>query len=253
MARGFETTTGLVIQQGLFEESLTAKHKLGTRMQLADGRVFYYAKAGETMVAGYLAGSKVTHADFINEAISTEAVGAKSIDFTPSGSTTVAANAYAEGYITIYEGTTGAGQIRKIKSHPVTGAGAEFTVTLYDPFTAIINADATATLVYNPFFEVEHFADSAISPAGVPLIAGTDLYYLWLQTWGIAAVLNEGGSALGMNLAACTTTGSLIDISTTITSQATAVALPAKPVVGNVYAEAGVDGKFSAVLLKIYP
>ena len=52
MARGFEVTTGLVMQQGLFEESSTAKHRLGTRVQLADGRVFYYALAGEGLAQG---------------------------------------------------------------------------------------------------------------------------------------------------------------------------------------------------------
>jgi hypothetical protein len=253
MARGFETTTGLTIMQGIFEESSTAKHKIGTRMQLADGRVFYYTKAGATLAAGKLAGSKVTHADFINEAIATGAAGDTSIAFTPSGSATVAKDAFAEGFITIYEGTTGAGQCRKIEGHPETEAAAEFTVTLRDPFTVVVNADATATLVYNPFFEVEHFEDSAISPAGVPLIAATDTYYLWLQTWGIAAVLNTGNSALGQNLVASTTPGAVIDIAGTITSQATAVTLLAKPIVGNVYAEAAVDTKYSAIMLKLYP
>lgn len=45
--RGFETTTGKVIKQGLFEESATANHNVGTRMQLADGRVFFYATEGQ--------------------------------------------------------------------------------------------------------------------------------------------------------------------------------------------------------------
>jgi phage baseplate assembly protein gpV len=153
MARGFEITTGLVIQQGIFEESSTAKHKVGTRMQLADGRVFYYAKAGGTLTVGSIASSPIQDADFDICAVTTVAAGAKAISVTPAGSNTVAANDYAEGYVVIQTASTGGGQIAKIKSSGASASNAAIVCTLYDPLLLGVSATATAEIIKNLYWQ----------------------------------------------------------------------------------------------------
>jgi hypothetical protein len=247
MARGFEVTTGLVILQGLFELSATAKHKIGTRMQLADGRVFFYAlDGGSGLSAGKLNFSKATMSGHEDVDTSAQAIGTKVVTVTPATTEIALANQYAEGFISIRE-TTGQGQIRKIKSHPSAASTATCVLTLYDPWTVAITASEQADLMHNPMYKVTESATEEQLPAGIPLLAVTADYYFWNQTWGLASVLQDGNNPLGSMVTPGTVAGSVVEYAT---SEDTITGYD-MPVVG-VMAILGVDTKYSVMCLKIH-
>jgi hypothetical protein len=246
MARGFEVTTGLVIQQGIFELSSTAKHKIGTRMQLADGRVFYYAlDGGSGLSAGKLNFSRATVSGHEDVDTSAQAIGTKAVTVTPA-TTKVLANEYAEGFISIRE-TTGQGQIRKIKSHPSAASAATCALTLYDPWTTAITTSEQADLIHNPMYLVTESATEEQLPAGVPLLTVTADYYFWNQTYGLANVLQNGACPLGSMVTPGTVAGSVAEFSTATND----IAGFDMPIVG-IQAILGVDTKYSVVLLQIH-
>jgi hypothetical protein len=248
MARGFETTTGLVIQQGLFEESLTAKHKVGTRMQLVDGRVFYYAKAGGTLSAGKLCASVVTLSGHEDVDTSAQSIGDKEVTVTLN-TTAATADLYAEGWISTRE-TGGVGQMLKIKSHPVQAATTGTVVlTLYDPVTTALLSTGQADLMQNPFMDVIVAATTTEPAAGIPLIPVTNNYFAWLQTWGPAACLVDTTAALGSDIAAGVVDGSIEAIST----ETNDMEFFAAARVGHTIGAAGADAKYTAIMLQLFP
>ena len=219
MARGFEVTTGLVIQQGIFESSTVAKHKIGTRMQLADGRVFYYAETAGALAAGKMALAVLPTSDFDLCALDAAGVvGSKTIGITPAGSPTVAVNDFAEGWFIVHTGTTGGGQCRKIKSHDASASNSEITLVLYDPFTAVVHADATGEVIRNPYKDVTHLADDTGTAVGVPLVVIDSGSFGWLQTWGECALFAGGAGLIGAKLIVATTAGEVLSLSIDTTS-----------------------------------
>jgi hypothetical protein len=211
---GFETTTGLTIQQGLFEISSTAKHTIGTRMQLADGRVFYYAQAGASaLAAGKLNFSVATvsgHED-CDVAVAVTAFD-KEITVTPATAAGTA-NQYAEGWVSTRQ-TSGLGQFRKVKSNPAAGIAANVKLTMHDPFTAAITTSGQVDLISNPYKAVVESATEEQLPSGVPLVAVTASYYFWNQTWGLCNILQDGAVPLGSAVVPGTVAGSVKEFAT---------------------------------------
>jgi len=245
--RGFEVTTGLVIQQGLFSESSTANHKIGTRMQLADGRVFYYFLNGaSTLAVGKLCVSKAAQANHLEcTALGTASVGDKSVIITV-GATAVTANEYAEGWV--YSNLSdGLGYHYKIKSHTSASSAGNVTVTLYDPIQVATTSSTEWSFRYNPFYAVILQATITHSVCGVPPRAFTASYYGWMQTWGPAVVLGMDTAAAGTLIAAGTTDGSVSAL--TLATEDTVIT---ENLVGHMM-EANVDGDYKAVCLQIYP
>lgn len=255
MARGFETTTGLVIQQGIFEESSTAKHKRGTRMQLADGRVFFYGDVVEAVVAGKLCFSKPTHAD--NTAMVTTtasaAVGAKTLSGMTVGGTAITANEFAEGYL-ITQKVSGTGNCYKIKSHTSgTSAGTNLNIVLYDPLQQAIATTTEVTFCYNPWYKMSQPTTTVTSPpAGVPLRAFTIAYYGWVQTWGICAIQHDeaGSLTIGMRVHASTEEGAITSYTT---STETTGGGKIYPHVGYNFGQVAVDAEWTPIMLQLHP
>jgi hypothetical protein len=244
---GFEKTTGLVIQQGIFEESATAKHALGTRMQLADGRVFHYALAGGTLAAGKMCISTAPPSGHEDVDTSAQSAGDKEITVTVN-TTAVTANMYAEGYISTRE-TGGVGQTFKIrKNTATTETTGTSTLTLYDPIKTALLATGQADLLPNPFYKVTHSAAEENGAAGVPLIAVTSGYYFWLQTFGPATCLCDGSIPLGIMVVLGTVAGSVA----AITAATNDWAKYAYPIVGSNIGAAGVDTKYTTIHLRLY-
>lgn len=254
MARGFETTTGLVIQQGLFEESSTAKHKIGTRMQLADGRVFYYASTAEATVAGKLCFSKPTHAAKTAMVGGIAgAVGAKSISGFTVGTNAFTANEFAEGWLVVQK-VAGVGYTYKIKSNTSGSAAGTASVVLYDPIQVAITTLSEINFVYNPFYSVScGTATVTSSPAGVA-IKGViqSAYYGWLQTWGVCAVQHDeaGSLTIGMRVHASTEEGAVTGY-TTNTETTGGGKIYAD--VGHNYGQVAVDAEYTPIMLKLFP
>lgn len=253
MARGFEVTTGLVIQQGIWEDSSTAKHKLGTRMQLADGRVFYYTLNGAAAgVAGTLHECLAAAANHTNKNVSAAAIGAKSIDVTV-GATAVTANQYAEGFLGVQDGT-GEGHYYKIKSNTACSASGTTTVTLYDPIRVATVASGTseASLIYNPYYKTVKAATVTNMVVGLCNFVVTASYYFWLQTWGPAIVLGSAAIAtVGEPLCVHTTDGSVGYNFQTLTSQFASDVRFAYTPVGTALGQITVSGEYTPIFLRV--
>jgi hypothetical protein len=250
MARGFEVTTGLVIQQGIFESNTVQKHKIGTRMQLADGRVFYYCETAGALAAGKMAHSVLPTTDFDICALDAAGtVGSKTIGITPAGSPSVSANDFAEGYFVVHTGTTGAGQCRKIKAHDASDTNSEITLVLYDPFTAVVHADATGEIIRNPFKDVTHLANNTGTPVGVPLVVIDSGSFGWLQTWGECAMFAGSDGDINASLIIATTAGEVLSL----TIDTTAAYAAAVPEVGRNLSVTMTDTKYHASMLTLRP
>ena len=183
-----------------WEKVLTSdqRHKLGTRMALADGRVFRYAKdSGSGIAAGRLVQAPATDAaDDMDLAWSAgAAVGGTTI--TTGTSLTITKDQYKEGWLYTNDGA-GEGQIYPIKSNTaVSGAaGCVFTIDDEDGFAVALTATSSLFgVVYNLYDGVLVQPTTITNAAvGVSTTTVTASYYTWLQTWGPCALLDTGAS-----------------------------------------------------------
>lgn len=208
---GFETTTGLTTQHGLFEALADPKHSIGTRMQLADGRVFYYTKAGAVALSkGYLnmMALAIGGHELCDVAVAVDAFDAQ-ITLTPA-TAPVTVNQYAEGYVST-RSVSAMGQMRKIRSHPAAAIAANVVVTTYDPFTEAITTSGFADLIKNPYDEVIESAVEENVAVGVPLVDVAADYYFWNQTYGPANVLSDDVINPGATVIPGTVAGSVAE------------------------------------------
>ena len=199
---------GIMVRQGIYEQSATKKADLGRFFEFEDGRKFRYCQDG---------GSGITRAHLVcpaavvandNDVTQTGMTGASigdtEIDVLLGGATT--ANLYEEGFLTIVSGT-GLGFIYRIKKNKAGGASAASpcTVTLYDAIQVATDATSVITLTQSKFRDVRVApATTVTSPIiGVPLIDITADYYFWCQTRGYAPVMvdDDGNLTIGMGVA----------------------------------------------------
>lgn len=200
-------TGGGPSQQSVHETVTTARHRVGTRGQTIDGRVFYYAENRSTaIVTGVLLGAPAISVDFDDLATNTASVGDTSVNVTPVGTATYTVNQLVGGTLSINSGTTGAGTQYRIKSHPATTAATAFDIELEDPIRVAFNADTTATVVPNTYGGVVVAPTGAAVVVGATQIAvpvGTDTapIYFWAQSWGEATILaGAAGDVVGHTL-----------------------------------------------------
>lgn len=188
----------------VYEISAEPRQELGARLELDDGRVFRYAKAGSTaLIAGYVQQSAATigsTTEQVNMTVTVAgAVGKNSVTIT-AVTDAITANLFKDGYLVTYDGTAtqGGGQTYKIQSNGACGAAGNFAVTTYDPFIVAISTSAKAAVCKNPYDSVVIWAYATFTgiPVGVPLVAVTASYYCWLQTWGICGVWVDSTAAL---------------------------------------------------------
>lgn len=193
------------------------KHRLGTRMVLSDGRVFYYGlasediEAGELAMTGALTASGNHNVDMVipaavavgknqvvvtneNEAITGS--GRYTGDFTTAGD-------FEDGYLFVND-EAGEGQIWQIMEHSTAATTGAITIDFY-PNDTVRTALTTASQVglrKNRMATVDVFDASDItgSLAGVPSCKQSSGYYGWYCTQGPAAVLTQGTVVIGKNV-----------------------------------------------------
>lgn len=178
----------VVPAQGIYEQSATALHPLGSRLQLGE-RVFYYAYASEALSAGKVctAITKVFDEDTVTVA---HPIGTTKVTITASAA--IAAGELEEGYLVVDEGTA-AGTFYRIKRNPAISNGATGVIELYDPLTVAWATADTDITIYTSMFKVQEANTDAIEfPVGVANIGISSGYYFWVQTWGPCAVLMDG-------------------------------------------------------------
>lgn len=221
---GYEDGENTYFQQGLFEESATAKHRLGTVRRLDDGRVFRYCSVTAAAIAAGLCVSKASAPVAATIAAADAALaiaGAKEISMTIAGAT---AALYKDGYAVVSSGTN-IGAIYKIRGNGATDgiATGRASFSLYDEIAVTWVAASTTVNVYpNPY------SNLLINPAvagdtattqetvmGVTTRAvgnATAVSYLWIQVHGMASMVLDidaaaGGEANEMWIIPGTTTG----------------------------------------------
>jgi hypothetical protein len=236
----------LNIGQADFVSSATPAHKIGTRAVSDDGRVFRYAKAGATLVAGNVLQSSAILANHLGNTPPAVAIGAKSFSYTP-GATAGAANLYGDGFLQV-DTTPGNGYTYGIESHAAITASVAFTLYLKDPIQVALTTDSRVGLIVNPYKNVIQLPVTTATGTivGVATYIITSGEFGWIQTWGLASVLTTGTPALGaMVLGPGTAAGA-----------AQVVVAAGNLIVGQVIghmAQVGVDGKNNFVQLRINP
>ena len=191
------------------KETSDQRHKLGTRMSFADGRVYRYCKTGAAIAVGRLAQAPATDAaDDMDLAWSAGgAAGATTI--TTGTSLTITKDQYKEGWL-YKNDENDEGHIYPIKGNTAvsSAAGCVFTIDEEDGFATASSATTDLFgVVYNLYDGVIVQPTTITNAAvGVTPVALTSGYYGWLQTWGPAALLDTGASwVVGDQLASAET------------------------------------------------
>lgn len=204
-----------LISTDIFKEGQYQQHEIGAKGELADGRIFRYCKAGETITIGYITQSPAIDTATITMAVTTAAaIGATSITFT-HGATTSTANEYADGFASISYGT-GIGQTLKVKDHAaLTSAQTGCVVNLEDPIIVALDTTSKLDLAHNPWRGVMMTASQVTTPTGASLIGMTSAYYGWLQTRGICGIYADNTITAGYEINCDASTAGAVDISAT--------------------------------------
>ena len=189
---------GITIRQGIYEESSTQKTELGRFIDFEDGRRFRYCKSNGGTTKGHLVQGPpidTAHDDTLQTSYGVS-VGDKD-DISIVVTTAPTANQYADGYLIVNEGTTGIGQIYKIRKN---SAASPTKVWLYDAVITAILATDEVTLVKSRYLDVITCPASGNMtgvPLGVPLITITDNYYFWAQTRGYCSIVTDDNLTIG--------------------------------------------------------
>ena len=195
--------------KGIFSESATQETDLGAKIVTDDGSVYRYVKAGgTTLVIGTLLDGPATIATHTNMAVVLGTAGATAITVT-LGAVAITANQYAGGYVVVND-EAGEGYSYRIKSHPAADALAALIITLEDDekIQTALTTSSEVTLIANQYNGVViHAQTEAGVPVGVATYPITTLYYGWIKTRGVTAVLNDNAPPeIGECAAASTTT-----------------------------------------------
>jgi hypothetical protein len=183
----------------VYKTYTTAKHRLGTQIDLPDGRRFRFAQNGAAaLAAARLVQSVVPVANHLNIPVqAAAAAGATQISVT-LGATAVAANAYRDGYVYVNDAgadTTTEGYMYRIKSHPAASGAATLTLTLYEdsPVKVALTTNSEVTLIRNKFSGVIiHPSPPTSLVVGATPVAVDANAYFWCQTRGLCPVLTDG-------------------------------------------------------------
>ena len=181
-----------------WEESATQNYVIGSKMQMNDGRIFRYCKAGGTGLAkGYMCQGPAVVANYTEEVQTGHgiAAGETSGNILITTGATPAANLFAQGWLVVNKGTN-IGQVRKILT---SGSHATIIAVTFEPAleTAILVTDEVS-LIQSPYMNtiVMPVTTPTNVPIGVPVIAVTASYYYWSQTRGPAGVIVDTGDTV---------------------------------------------------------
>lgn len=193
----YQEGPSFMFSQGLFTESSTQRHRLGTIRTLDDGRVFAYALAGEALYAGKITQGPAPTSNHNTQAIyAAAAVGDKRV-YVTLGATAAAANLYKDGWLCINDATYGA-EFYKVRGHAAIGSAESGYIDLYDTVRVAITTSSTYTLLKNiQCGVVAGTSTNTAAPAGVPLIDVTNAYYFWNQVKGPCSILTSGTLVIG--------------------------------------------------------
>ena len=203
---------------GMNSTDATISTLVGVRFAAEDGALFTLVQVGAANIAsGLLVQSPASiGANHTGLTCSTQVIGDTTITVTLGG-TAVTANQYAGGFLVISAGT-GIGQTLKISSHPAqTSTSGTVVLTLEQPLSvATLTSDTkgsltlpqygsangtnvqTSGVIVNPTTQTGRIIGATL----YPLTASTTTVpnYGWIQTTGAVGVLNQGATAIGLDV-----------------------------------------------------
>ena len=179
------------------------KHKLGTRMQIAD-REFVYVQAGEAITAGLLVdGMAGTAAHQVDLAVSAASAGATTV--TLSGSLTITKDQYKDGWL-IFNDVEEEGHMYRIKSNTAVSSATGCVLTLdeEDGLVTAITTSQQVGIYENAHKEVEIHDHDDIdnAPLGWACVDIADTYYGWICDKGFTTALIDGTPGIATQLVA---------------------------------------------------
>jgi hypothetical protein len=190
--------------QTIYEESVTQKYKLGTKLVYGDGtgRIFRYAKAGGTaLVQARMNQTAVEESKAVAIAQTGYARSVGEIDITVLVTTGSASpeNAFAGGLLTMNKVSPAVlGDVYGIRASKLQSDDTLLDLKLDTPIRNAMLATGEISLSYNPWYgSVVHPVTTATARAnGVALIPVTASYFYWSQTGGPAPLLVDTGDTL---------------------------------------------------------
>ena len=193
--------------QEWFEESATQQFELGTRLELSDGRVFRYAKAGAAaLVAGNLLDSAALGGAATTEqtdlVIATSAAVGDEFAYATVVTTAQLEDAFRDGWYMISQTTAanGRGTMYPIAAHGALAHTTSHKIPLKEKIrVATVAGTSLARLVANPYRGVIQSVVTTVASmvVGVAPVAVTASYFCWVQTWGVANVLVKTAVTVG--------------------------------------------------------
>ncbi len=183
--------------QDLFQESSVQLHALGSLAYDKFGNRFRYVKAGgSNLVTADLQQEPAEDTQFVSMTTVAHAIGATEIAFT-NGTTTIAANDFKDGHLTISV-TPGIGQHFYIIKHTTGTSGASITATIDRPLKIALTTSSKVSIRKNPYNGViqSPVTTSTGGPDGVALYAMTAAYFGWIGSGGDqVATFDTGGNS----------------------------------------------------------
>lgn len=193
-----------VVGQDLTTDSSSQAHRLASYVETADGRGFRYAKMGAvSSVPGKLYQSPAQDTTNLNPsgglAVSAQSIGDNTITLT--GSLTLALNLLAGAYMGT-DVTPGQGYVYRVKGNTAVSSAANCVVTLEDPLIIATTTASKVVFTLHPYNGVVVNPTTATgAPVGVSNYIVTNGNYGWLQTHGVAVLLNDSSTAVGLGVA----------------------------------------------------
>ena len=189
---------GIVIRQGIYQESLVQKVDLGHFIDLEDGRRFRYCKAEGAIAKARMCQSAVVDSNHMNVTqTGILSIGDKE-DLSIVVTVAPTKNDYAEGFLVI-NNDTGEGEMYKIKKHSGT---SPCIMTLYDAIRVATASGTELSMVQSKYRDVIIVPNSnqpSGVPVGVPNIGiTTGGYFFWAQTRGYCVMVVETAITVGI-------------------------------------------------------
>lgn len=234
--------------QGLYEQSATQRHTLGTPIWTLDGRKYIYAQAGASnLTLAYLCYAPSTVAYHTNQAVAA-AAAAGSYDLSLTlGATAFTAADYTDGWVNIND-AAGEGNMYRLRggSYADTDASGTLTCKVVEQIRTALTTDSEYSLTKNKYCKVVHSNTDENIAVGFTPIAVTALYFFWLQVEGVGPSRASDTSAIGVLMNQDNTTAGVVAGITAGTLD------PDVPWVGRVYPNTLVSGEHRTIDIKIF-
>ncbi len=197
-------TAETIAALNIFSSRTDPLHRVGTMIDLADGRRLRYSHFGAAVTQGRLVSQDLSESSANLNAITvvasasaaTTTDGTAGQKFLEGTIASISKDNYAGGYLVMTAGT-GRGFNYRVKGNSVTGlpdgpASGNLRIELHDKMEIGTTADSDIILIGSKYQNLEVSTGTDLTAAGVCLADQAADDYGWIQTRGVCAVLEEG-------------------------------------------------------------